>query len=134
VKRRVASAVLLVAGAAGSLYWAWQPLPIDGRQIVSLDAVLLVGLGLNFTGLLRRHLPLRLWLRVLALLVVATGLAGVVVTYWFLHETLGSTSPGNLELRQDLGLRLTAAARLGLALAYVVASLALLPPERAAEK
>jgi hypothetical protein len=124
--RRLLNAFLLVAGA-GPIGWALASRDFDVRRSVGIGFLLLVGVGLNLTGLIRRSVPLRPWLRVLGVLVSLAVLGGVLAIRRFAGETLDSLSETNIVLREPLAKAQSGLLWLALATVYVGASVVLLP-------
>jgi hypothetical protein len=125
--RRLANALLLVAGG-GSLAVAAERAGLEGRVLLGLAGLAVVGGGLNMVGLAAGRLNLRPWLRVLAALVGLAVLTGLLAMLRLTRQTLSSLSASNIEGRAYLSRSLHDTLWLAIGLAYVLVSLAVLPP------
>jgi len=131
--RRVLNAVLLLGGAV-PLGWALARLPLDARRSAALGLLLLAGVVLNLTGLFRRHLGLRVWLRGLALVVGLGVLGAVGAVRWSAQQTLRGVSDRNVEAREHLHGAVQSLTYLGGGLIYVLVSVLALPPHGLAQR
>lgn len=124
--RRLVNVVLL-AGGAVPLAWVLWTHDLGLRRTVVVGALVAVGAAFNVTGLVRRTVGLRPWLRLLAVLVGLAALAGVLALRWSTQETLASVSPTNPALRTALAAAVRGSWWLAAALVYAVVSVLLLP-------
>ena len=126
--RRAANLILLLAGP-GLLAWGLATVLREPRQVLAVGLLALAGLGLNLTGLLRRTLRLKAWLRVLAVVVGLVALGGVLGARCSTLHTLDSVSRRSVQIRRHLARTACGSPWLAGALAYVILSVAVLPPQ-----
>ena len=108
--------------------WATATLPLDWRRTLAIGLLLAAGVGLNVTGVVRRIVPLRVWLRVLGGLVVLGVLGAVLAVRWSFEQDLTSVPLTDVRLRADLTRTIHSYFWLALTLLYVLLSLIILPP------
>jgi hypothetical protein len=127
--RRSLNLVLFVGGPVLLGGWLLR-YPPDARRAAAVGLTVIVGAALNLTGLLRRHVAVRYWLRLLALLVGAIVVAGVLLMRSSVVEALDAVSMRAGTLKVDLDNARRGLECLVVAMLYVMASVALLPPPR----
>ncbi|MGD8450669.1 MAG: hypothetical protein PVJ57_02525 [Phycisphaerae bacterium] len=127
--RRLVSAALLVGGLL-ALGRALLTEPLDQRRAVAVTLLLAVGAGLNVIGLLGSTLPVRNWLRGLAVVVGLAALAAVLGLRWSAERVLDDVSPANREGRAYVSQVLGGSQWHALGVGYATVSVLFLPPYR----
>ena len=131
--RRLFNAVLLIVGA-GPLWGALVTVSFDVHRTTALALLIAGGVALNLTGLLKRTLPVRPWLRVLAGLVLVAVLVALLGSRASTQETLDTVSVRNVPVREHLAAVVRGTTWLIAACGYVLLSLLPLPPMPADER
>lgn len=126
MSRRTLNAVLTLVGAGLSALVLTKA-RLDLRPTVAVSLLLVAGLCLNLTGLLRRSFPLRPWLRVLAVLVALATLAGVGAVYCSLRQSFTELPARDVQLRESLEQAIRACWWLAAGLVYAGVAVVLLP-------
>ena len=120
-------AIVLLATGAALLYWTLIVLGLGPRHSGMIGLLALIGLWLNVAGLLNYNLPMRPWLRVLAVLVCGASLVGVLFVRWDTQITLSTLSTEQMLIRQHLSNAIRGASWITVALLYLIVSLLALP-------
>ena len=107
--------------------WALATISFDLRRTVALSLLIVAGCGLNLVGLLKRTLTVRVWLRLLAVLVGLAILVAILAIRRSTLETLGTLSPDNLAPREHLSQVVRGASWLAAGMVYVLVSVVALP-------
>jgi len=125
--------VLLMAGGGVPLVWALRSLSGEPRRAAALALLALIGIALNLTGLTRKTLNVRGWLRGLACAVAAVA-AGASLLLWHrvTYDALPAIAKDDIVLRAKVASAGTSLVCIAVALIYVGVSMALLPPRRPA--
>ena len=124
------TAIVLLAAGAGLLCWTLMALGLGPRHSGTIGLLVLVGLWLNLAGLLKYNLPMRPWLRVLAVLVCCVSLAGVLFVRRDTQVTLATLSAEQMLIRQHLSNAIRGASWIAVAFLYLIVSLLALPKYR----
>jgi hypothetical protein len=129
--RRTLNALLLAAGVV-ALVWALRNLPGDPRRAAAVAGLAAVGIALNLTGLTRKTLDVRPWLRVLACAVAAIAAAAALLLWHrLIHEALPGVPEDQLALREKVTTAGASLLWITISLIYVGTAIALLPPREA---
>jgi len=130
ILRRIVN-ILLIGFGGVPLVWALRSYPADPRRAAAVAALVVIGIALNLTGLVRRDLNVRAWLRVLA-----CGVAGVVAiaTLLLWHQVtygaLPSVPEDDAVLRAKVALAGGSLLWIAVGLVYVGVSIGVLPRRR----
>ena len=128
--RRIVN-VLLIGFGGVPLVWALRSYAADPRRAGAVAALAVIGIALNLTGLVRRDLNVRAWLRVLA-----CGVAGVaaIATLLLWHQVtygaLPSVPKDDIVLRAKVALAGGSLLWIAVGLVYVGVSIGVLPRRR----
>ncbi len=125
--RRIVN-LLLIAFGGVPLVWALRSYLADPRRAAVVAALAVIGIALNLTGLMRRDLNVRAWLRVLACAVAGVAaIATLLLWHQVTHETLPSVPQDDVVLRAKVALAGGNLLWMAVGLAYVGASIGVLP-------
>ena len=133
MSRRMLNAVLTLVGAGLSALVLTKA-RLDLRPTMAVSLLLVAGLCLNLTGLLRRSISLRPWLRVLAVLVALATLAGVGGVYCSIQKSFTELPARDVQLRESLEQAIRACWWLAAGLVYAGAAVVLLPRQTRAAR
>jgi hypothetical protein len=128
--RRIVNALLIGFGGV-PLVWALRSYPADPRRAAAVAALVVMAIALNLTGLVRRDLNVRAWLRVLA-----CGVAGVVAIatlllwYQVTHGAPPDVAEEDLAPRANVALAGKSLLWIAVGLVYVGVSIGVLPRRR----
>ena len=126
IRRTLCIVVLLAAGPL--VAWGLHALPQDPRRAAVVLGLGVIGIGLNLTGAARSTLPLRGWLRGLAVAVATVVAVAVLVMHLRLRiELLPDLPDDAAAMREAMQRAATGLLWITAALAHVIVGVLLLP-------
>jgi hypothetical protein len=134
--RRIVN-VLLIGFGGVPLVWALRSYAADPRRAAAVAALAVIAIALNLTGLVRRDLDIRGWLRVLACGVAGlAAIAALLLWHQITYDALPSVPKDDTVLRAKVTLAGGSLLWIAVGLVYVGVSIGVLPrcrPPAAAE-
>ena len=119
--RRIVNLLLIGLGGV-PLVWALRSYAADPRRAAAVAALAVIGIVLNLTGLVRRDLNIRGWLRVLACgLAGLAAIAALLLWHQVMYDALPSVPEDDTVLRAKIALAGGSLLWIALGLAYVAA-------------